>query len=110
MRKTLAVLVCTAVLGALPAQAGEIYGKLTDGNAPVGEGVAVQVTCGGKTFGPAKTDKTGSYHLVAADGKCTLSVAYKNQSPSLEIVSYADGAQLDLVLEAKDGKYTLRRK
>lgn len=107
------VLLLAVVLSASAsaALAGEIYGKITEGNRAVGEGVPVQVKCGDKTYGPAKTDAGGSYHLVAqATGKCTLSVTYRDQVASIEVASYDEGAQVDLVLEMKDGKLTLRRK
>lgn len=93
------------------AVAGEIYGAISEGANRVGEGVAVEIKCGAKTYPPQKTDKSGAYHLtVEDDSKCTLTVHYKDQSPSISVVSYADPVQLDLVLELKDGKYTLRRK
>jgi hypothetical protein len=92
------------------AFAGEMYGKITEGTTAVGAGVAVQVDCGGKKA-EATTDKAGSFHLVApATGKCTLTVTYKGQSASVAVASYDEGAQVDLILELKDGKYTLRRK
>ncbi len=93
------------------AIAGEIYGAISEGANRVGEGVPVEIKCGPKTYPPQKTDKTGAYHLsVEDDSKCTLTVRYKNQAPTIDVVSYADPVQLDLVLELKDGKYTLRRK
>lgn len=91
--------------------AGELYGKITSGGAPVGEGTEVAAKCGAKTYPAVKTDKTGSFHLVVAEtGKCTLTVTQKGQSASVEIVSYDEGAQADIVLEAKGGKLSARRK
>ncbi|MBP7149373.1 MAG: hypothetical protein KBD01_17720 [Acidobacteria bacterium] len=104
-----ALVVAFALCFASVAAAGEMYGKITEGATAVPAGVAVQVDCGGQKA-EAKTDKTGSYHLVAANGKCTLTVAYKDQKPSIQVVSYDEGAQVDLVLELAAGKYTLRRK
>jgi hypothetical protein len=58
-----------------------------------------------------KTDKTGTFHLVIAEGgKCTLTVTQKGQSANVEVVSYDEARQADLVLETKDGKLTARRK
>jgi hypothetical protein len=103
--------ILAALLLAAPALAGEIYGTISEGGKSVGEGVAVELKCGDTAYPAAKTDKTGSYHLVAKEkGKCTLTVRHKGQSPSLEVASYDEGVQVDLVLEAKDGGYTLRRK
>ena len=102
-----------AVLLALPtlAAAGEVYGKITSGGAAVGEGTEVAAKCGAKAYPAVKTDKTGSFHLVVDEtGKCTLTVTQKGLSASLEVVSYDDGAQADIVLESKDGKLTARRK
>jgi hypothetical protein len=102
-----------ALVLALPsaATAGEVYGKITAGGAAVGEGTEVAAKCGAKTYPAVKTDKSGSFHLVVAEtGKCTLTVTQKGQSASLEVVSYDEGAQADIVLETKDGKLTARRK
>jgi hypothetical protein len=58
-----------------------------------------------------KTDKSGSFHLVIAEtGKCTLTINHKGQSATVDVASYDDAAQADLVLESKDGKLTARRK
>ena len=101
------------LLLALPtlATAGEVYGKVTSGGAAVGEGTEIVAKCGAKAYPAVKTDKTGSFHLVVAEtGQCTLTVTQKGLSASLEIVSYDEGAQADIVLETKDGKLTARRK
>ncbi len=102
-----------ALLLALPslAAAGEVYGKITSGGAAVGEGTEISAKCGAKAYPAVKTDKAGSFHLVVAEtGKCTLTVTQKGQSASVEVVSYDDGAQADIVLETKDGKLSARRK
>ena len=93
------------------ATAGEIYGKITEGSAPVGEKATVSVKCGATAYPAQKTDKSGSYHLVVKEsGKCTVTVAYSGQSASLEVVSYDDPVQLDLAVETKEGKLSVRRK
>jgi len=102
-----------ALLFALPtvAAAGEIYGKVTSGGAAVGEGVEISAKCGAATYPAVKTDKSGSFHLVVKEtGKCQLTVTQKGQSAGVEVVSYDEGAQADIVLEAKDGKLSARRK
>lgn len=109
MRKIIVMAVCCAL--AAPIWAGEIYGSISEGNGKVGEGVAVEARCGDKAYPAVKTDKNGAYQLdVAQTGKCTLTVKFKDQAPSVEVVAYEEGAQVDLVLELKDGKYNLRRK
>lgn len=91
--------------------AGEVYGRITDGAAPVGEAATVSVTCGDKSYPARPTDKSGSYHIVVgATGKCTLTVTFKGLSASLPIVSYEEESQVDIVLETRDGKLSARRK
>jgi hypothetical protein len=110
MKRVASLLVVLAAASSL-ALAGEVYGKILDGGASVGDGATVEAKCGAKAYPAVKTDKAGSYHLVLAEtGKCTMTVKYKGQSASLEIASYDDAVQYDLVLEAKDGKLAVRRK
>lgn len=110
MRKTLLALVILLVLPTVAA-AGELFGKITEGTASVGENATVRARCGDKSYPAVKTDKTGSYHLVVTEtGKCTLILAYKQLTAALDIASYDDGVQYDLVVEVKDGKLSVRRK
>jgi hypothetical protein len=110
MRKLALALVVVAAASS-PVLAGEVYGKILEGTASVGDGATVEAKCGAKAYPAVKTDKGGSYHLVLAEtGKCTMTVKYKQQSASLEIASYDDAVQYDLALEMKDGKLTARRK
>ena len=101
------------ILFAIPSlvSAGELFGKITAGGVAVGEGTEVSAKCGAKAYPAVKTDKAGSFHLVVAEtGKCSLTLTQKGQSASVEVVSYDDGAQADIVLETKDGKLSARRK
>lgn len=110
MQKTVAALVILCGIPSL-ASAGEVYGKITSGDTAVSEGTEISAKCGAKAYPAVKTDKTGSFHLVVAEtGKCTLTVTQKGQSASLEIVSYEEGSQADITLEAKDGKLSARRR
>jgi hypothetical protein len=110
MRKLALALVVVAAATPL-ALAGEVYGKIVEGTASVGEAATVEAKCGAKAYPAVKTDKAGSYHLVLAEtGKCTMTVKYKQQSASIEVASYEDAVQFDLTLETKDGKLTARRK
>ncbi len=106
-----AFLFLSLMLGiAAPAFAGKIYGTLTEGGKPVAKDVKVELACGDKKYN-AQTDDYGLFRVFAAEkGKCTLKVFYQQQSPSLEINSYDGSVQYDLILEKKDGQYTLRRK
>ncbi len=110
-KKRIAVLVVVLVAFCSAASAGEVYGKIRDGTSPVGDAASVEATCGSKKYPEVKTDKSGSYRLVLAEtGKCTMTVKYKQQSGSLDIASYDDAVQIDIALELKDGKLSVRRK
>jgi hypothetical protein len=90
---------------------GEVYGKIVEGASSVGDAATVAAKCGDKGYPAVKTDKTGSFRMVLAEtGKCTLTVNYKQQSASLDIASYDDAAQVDLVVTMNDGKLSVRRK
>ena len=109
--KRIAILSLFVVAAVSLAHAGEVYGKITEGGNAVGEAASVGAKCGGKDYPAQKTDKTGTYHLVIKEsGKCSLTVTLKGQSASLEVVSYDDPVQVDLVAEVKDGKLAVRRK
>lgn len=103
----LVILLCGCSL----ATAGEVYGRIVEGSAPVGDGATLEVKCGGKAYPAIKTDKSGSYRIVLAEtGKCSMTVTYKQQSATLEIASYEDAVQVDLAVEMKEGKLAVRRK
>lgn len=109
MRIQASILILLACPGL--AAAGEIYGKITLGGSPVGEGVEVSARCGATAYPATQTDKTGSYHLVVNEtGKCTLTITRQGQSAALDVASYDDGAQADIVLESKDNQLTARRR
>jgi hypothetical protein len=110
LRRT-APLVATLLSAWSITAAGEIYGKIVEGSASVGEAAALEMKCGEKTYPAVKTDKTGSYRIVLTEtGKCTMTVRYKQQSASLDVASYEDAVQVDLSVELKDGKLAVRRK
>ena len=99
------------ILGwAAAAYAGKIYGSVSEGGKPVGQGVKVEATCGANNYA-AQTDAYGSFKLFVPDkGKCALKVYYQGQTPSFEISSYEGSVQYDLILEKQGAQYTLRRK
>jgi hypothetical protein len=110
MRKLLMTCAALCTVPSL-ALAGEIYGKITFNGAAVGEGTEVAATCGAASYPAVKTDKTGTYNLVVAEaGKCTLTVTHKGETATLDVASYEDAAQADIVLETKDGKLAARRR
>ena len=110
MKSRLFPVVVVLALAVSAASAGEVFGKILDGSAPAAD-VSVSAKCGAKAYPAVKTDKAGSYHLVLAEtGKCTLTISAKGQSASLDVVSYDDPAQVDVILETKDGKLSAKRK
>ena len=91
--------------------AGEVYGKITMGGASVGAAASVAAQCGKTSYEAKPTDRSGSYHMILREsGTCTLTVAHKGASASLDIVSQEDAVQYDIALEMKDGKLTARRR
>jgi hypothetical protein len=109
--RKLATLVIVLSCAASLAAAGEVFGKIVEGAAPVGDAASVQVKCGEKSYPPVKTDKSGSYRMVVAEtGKCTMTVNYKQKSADIAIASYDEAAQIDIVVEMKDGNLSVRRK
>lgn len=87
---------------------GEIFGEVRSGADYVAQ-AEVKLVCGAETV-TAKTDSTGSYRLRAqATGKCTFSVAVKNQTPALDVVVFERPTRYRFVVEEKDGKLVLKR-
>jgi len=96
------MLTTLAFLALLPfaAQAGEVFGTIKSGSAPVGEGAQVEAKCGDKAYGPVATDKRGTYRLVIDQvGKCTLSVTHQAKTATIDVVSFESAAQTDVVLK-----------
>ncbi len=100
----------TLVLMSTRSLAGEVYGTVTEGGKPVAESLKVEIAVSGKAY-TGETDKFGSYRIfVKEKGKCTLTIYLKDQSPSVELFSYAKSSRYDWVIETKGGKLSLRRK
>ena len=98
---------CLALCGTVAA-AGEIYGTIREGGRPLPAGTKLEVKCPKGTYS-AETDKIGAWRLFAPEqGKCTLTVRLGDAAPSMTVSSFEDSARYALVLEKKDGKYTLR--
>lgn len=106
--KTLTATVLIVIAVPALAFAGEIYGTINEAGKPVAEGLTVEVACGDAKIATT-TDKNGAYRLVAPDDeKCTLELTVGEEKPSITVHSFEDSARYNLVLEKKDGKYTLR--
>jgi hypothetical protein len=100
--------VIAASILAFSAPVGEVFGDLRVGEDYVKE-AALELKCGDEVV-KGKTDATGSYRLTAkASGKCTITVTHDGQSPSVDVVLFDKAARYRLVLEKKDGTWTLRR-
>ena len=102
-----------SLLAVLPstALAGEIFGKVIFNGAAVGEGVTVAARCGEKAYPAVKTDRSGSYNLVVAEtGKCTLILTHQGKTATVDVASYDDAAQADIILELKEGRLSARRR
>lgn len=94
-----------------PVVGGEVYGSIELSGKAIPPGVEIVVQCAGPARS-TKTDEIGSYRIYLKEkGKCTLTVKYGNEPfPSIAIYSYDGTVRFDLVLEASEGRYKLRRK
>ena len=110
MNRLIAVSVAACLMPAV-AGAGEVFGTIKGAGGPVGEGAEVTAKCGANAYGPAKTDKKGTYRLVINQtGKCTLTVTHDGKSATMDVVSFEDAAQSDVVLAVDAaGKLTAKR-
>ncbi len=109
MKRAFIVLVLMTSIAA-QVFAGKVYGSISEGGKPVGQGVKVEVACGSKNY-EDQTDEYGAFNLFVSDkGKCILKVSYQSQTPTIEINSYDGSVQYDLVLEKQGNQYTLKRK
>jgi VCBS repeat-containing protein len=109
MNKLIALAVAAGMIPAV-ACAGEVFGIVKNASGVV-EGADVAADCGGKSYGPVKTDKKGSYRLtIAQTGKCTLTLTHGGKSATMNVVSFDDATQSDVVLAVgTDGKLTAKR-
>ena len=106
--KTLVALALVVATAPGIAAAGEIYGTIQEGATPVPAGMKVALMCG-ETTTAAETNENGAYSLFAEEeGKCSLTVTVGGETPSITVHSFEDSARYNLILEKKDGKYTLR--
>ena len=108
-----ALAVLGVVLGVADASAGRIFGDISLNGKPVPAGVKVRVNKPGASA-PAdttETDKFGSYKLMVKEaGKTTLVVTWEGKPVEFAVFSNKEATRYDLVLEKKEGKFSLRRK
>jgi hypothetical protein len=109
--KTVFVVLCLVVLTCSLTQAGMIYGVVKVQAKHVGAGVKIEVLSAGAVTDSARTDTNGTYQLVIkTQGKISLRVIYEGKTtPPIEIYTYDQPARYNLILEAKDGAYMVRR-
>lgn len=109
--RTTSLSVLLILMFVAPVFAGEIYGSIELSGKALPPGVEIVVQCAGPARS-TKTDEIGSYRLYLKEkGKCTLTVKYGIEPfPSIAIYSYEGTVRFNLVLEASDGRYKLRRK
>ena len=121
MRYAILFTVLLLAVSSSAAFAGKIFGDISVGGKPLPAGVLVTLQPVVKAEGKEKlppaaidsttTDKVGSYKFtVKEEGKCTLTVLYEKEPVSLEVFSYKQATRYDLILDKKDGKWTIRRK
>ena len=90
------------------APAGEIFGDIRSGETYLAE-VPVVLTCGSEKVS-GSTDKEGSFRLKSkGSGKCSLSVTWKEQSPSVEVVVFERATKYRFIVEEAGGKLVLKR-
>ena len=109
--KMINMTILLAVFLPLSVYAGEIFGSITEGDKSVGEKIKVEIVAANKASYTTETDKNGSYRLfVKEKGKCTFTVHFNKQTLSAELFSYDKSLRYDWIVEAKEGKYSVRRK
>lgn len=124
--RTIAIvaLILSVCLPAAPASAGRLFGDIKLDGKPLPAGIPVKIAlvapagAPGAAAAPApvetdstSTDKFGSYKLtVKGEGKCVLTLVYEKRAVTFEVFSYKEATRYDLILERKDGAFTLRRK
>lgn len=109
MNKLIAFAIATSLVSSA-AGAGEVFGTVKRASGVV-DGAEVAAKCGDQAYGPVKTDKKGSYRLVIGQtGKCALTVTHDGKSATMNVVSFDDATQSDVVLAVgADGKLTAKR-
>jgi hypothetical protein len=91
-----------------PLVTGEIFGDIRSGDDYLAE-VPVQLVCGADTV-EATTDKAGSFRLkTKGSGKCKLTVTWKEQSPTIDVVVFARPTRYRFIIEEREAKLVLKR-
>jgi hypothetical protein len=92
------------------AQAGEVFGTISENGKPLAAGATLKLECG-EASGQGATDPFGSYSIrTASTGDCRLTLTYKGASPSVKVTLFEKPTRYDLVVKEEGGKVTLSRK
>lgn len=98
----------TLLLSLVPVVAGEIFGDIRSGEDYLAE-VPIQLVCGETTVEGA-TDEAGSFRLkTKGSGKCKLTVTWKEQTPSVDVVVFSRPTRYRFMIEEHGGKFVLKR-
>jgi len=118
--RTITILVLVIIFFPSLVLAGIIHGSIKEGEEFIGEGVKVELLLSDSTASPVdstvdstRTDKYGSYRMyVEEEGRYTLRVHYREETPTAEIYSYEHPVRYNfiLVFDKDDSTYILRRK
>jgi hypothetical protein len=104
------ILLTMVCFSASIALAGEIFGTISESGKLVPAEVKVEIAVSEKQYA-GETDKFGAYSVyVKEKGKATLTVYFKDQKPTAEVLSFDRSTRYDWNIEVVDGKMTLKRK
>jgi hypothetical protein len=108
--KKLLPLAALCFAAASAAQAGEVFGTISENGKPLAAGATLKLECG-EASGQGATDQFGSYSIrTASSGDCRLILTYKGASPSVKVTLFEKPTRYDLVVKEEGGKVTLSRK
>lgn len=100
----------TLVLTPTAADAGTIYGVLSDGRKAVAN-AAIEIKCGNEPSTKGVSLRDGSYRVnVPQQGPCTFRLPGYPGAPSARVTSYRDPSQYDFELVKTKSGYQLRRR
>ncbi len=99
--KKLLPLAALCFAAASAAQAGEVFGTISENGKPLAAGASLKLECG---------DASAQGIRTASTGDCRLILTYKGASPSVKVSLFEKPTRYDLVVKEEGGKVTLSRK
>ena len=108
MSKTGIAALLIASLASTAAQAGVIFGTITEGKKAAAN-AAIEIRCGQQGPFRTSTNSQGSYSVrVSATGECSFKVTNKAGQPEAVVFSYAQPVRYDFTLiRGSKNDYTL---